>query len=94
MKDKIGNIFMFYVLYLYRIPLGIQVENVVGKVVGMELMPSMPKFIPRDFCRILTKIGPRSRSELDRGPKKQRIISLTRKSMFLCVCQGCKPSHS
>ena len=42
MKDKISNMFMFYVLCLYRIPLGIRVGNVVGNVVGMELMPSMP----------------------------------------------------
>ena len=55
MKDKISNMFMFYVLYLYRIPLVIRVGNEVGKVVGMALMPSMPKFILGQFCRILTK---------------------------------------
>ena len=26
--------------------------NEVGKVFGMELMPSMPKFIPKYFCNI------------------------------------------
>ena len=62
MKDKISNMFMFYVLCLYRIPLVIQVGNEVGKVVGMALMSSMPKFILGHFCRILTKTGPRSRS--------------------------------
>ena len=50
MKDKISNMFMFYVLYLYRIPLGIRVGNVVGKVVGIALMPSIPNFIPGHFC--------------------------------------------
>ena len=50
MKDKISNMFMFYVLSLYRIPLGIRVGNEVGKVVGMALMPPIPKLIPRHFC--------------------------------------------
>ena len=60
MKDKISNMFMFYVLCLYTIPLGIRLGNVVGNVVGMTLMPSVPKFIHGHFFfRILTKKGSR-----------------------------------
>ena len=55
MKDKISNMFMFYVLCRYRIPLGIRVGNEVRKVVGMELIPSIPKFIPGNFCMIFNK---------------------------------------
>ena len=50
MKVEISNMFMVYVLCLYRIPLGIQVRNEVGRVVGKELIPSMPKFIHGNFC--------------------------------------------
>ena len=53
---------MFYVLCLYRIYLGIRVENEVRKVVRMILMIAMPKFIPWNFCMISNK-----KPDLDRG---------------------------
>ena len=67
MKDKISNMFMYYVYIEFC--LGIWVGNEVRRVVGMTLMPSMPKSIPVHFCMIfLQKYRPRSRfyRKLDR----------------------------
>ena len=50
MKDKISNMFMFYLYVYIEFCLGIRVGNEVRRVVGMTLMPSMPKFIPGHFC--------------------------------------------
>ena len=72
MKDKISNMFMFYVLYLYGIPLGIRVGNVVGKVVGMALMPSIPKSVLGHFCMIFLQ-----NPDLDRGFNRPSIKGLT-----------------
>ena len=60
MKDKISNMFMFYVYIKFC--LGIRVGNEVRRVVGMTLMPSMPKSIPAHFCKIVLK-----NQDLDRG---------------------------
>ena len=49
--------------YVYiKFCLGIRVGNEVRRVVGMTLMPSMPKSIPTHFCMILKK-----NKDLNRG---------------------------
>ena len=60
MKDKISNMFMFYVYIEFC--LGIWVRNEVRRVVGMTLIPSMPKSIFGHFCMIVLQ-----NSDLDRG---------------------------
>ena len=51
MKDKISNMFMYYVYIEFC--LGIRVGNGVRRVVGMTLIPGMPNPIPAHFCMIV-----------------------------------------
>ena len=44
---------MFYIYIEFC--LGIRVGNEVRRVVGMKLMPSMPKSTPKHFCMIFYK---------------------------------------
>ena len=57
--------------------------NEVGKIVGMTLMPSMPKFIPGHFCMIFNK-----KSDLDRGCSLIKGFRLSSIEAFKYVDRG------